>query len=125
MTSAADRFHDRLKLTVDYGAGDADVKGPARPPALAVRSYPLVTPPLRPIEPSPPAASRAATAVSASEVAGRATGARATAGVSPSQFATSRTLAAMVRWRPGSVDEGPAFASASAISTVAFQVRNS
>jgi hypothetical protein len=50
---------------------------------------------------------------------------RATAGVSPSKFATSRTLAAMVRLRPVSVAAGPAFASASAISTVAFQVRNS
>ncbi len=50
---------------------------------------------------------------------------RATVGVSPSQTATSRTPAAMTRLRPRAVGDGPALASASAISTVAFQVRNS
>jgi hypothetical protein len=51
--------------------------------------------------------------------------ARATAGVSPSQAATSRMPALMTRLRLSGVGDGPAFASTSAISTVAFQVRNS
>ena len=50
---------------------------------------------------------------------------RATAGVSPRARATSRTLAAMTRVRACAVAAGPALARTSAISTVAFQVRNS
>ena len=46
-------------------------------------------------------------------------------GVSPSQPATSLTLVVMTRWRARSEAAGSAPASSSAISTVAFQVRNS
>ena len=50
---------------------------------------------------------------------------RATVGVSPSQPATPLTLAVMTRCRPRPEVAGSAPASSSAISTVAFQVRNS
>src|SRR5207342_195967 len=53
-------------------------------PQPSAYPHPLLAPPLRPIAPSLPAASRAATAVSASEVAGRATGAWGTPGRWPS-----------------------------------------
>jgi hypothetical protein len=47
--------------------------------------------------------------------------------VSPSQPATPLTLVAMTRWRPrpAGAGAGSALASSRAISTVAFQVRNS
>jgi hypothetical protein len=47
--------------------------------------------------------------------------------VSPSQPATPLTLVVMTRWRlrPAGAGAGSALASSRAISTVAFQVRNS
>ena len=46
-------------------------------------------------------------------------------GVSPSQSATPRMAALIALLRPRAVGAGSASASSSAISTVAFQVRNS
>jgi hypothetical protein len=48
-----------------------------------------------------------------------------TVGVSPNQVATPWMLAVMVLFRLRAVGDGSAFAKKSAISTVAFQVRNS